>query len=138
MIPFAFRLKAALAVAGVALVVAAFAYVAHLRNRADQAEREVAVAQATAAVAGVQADVQQDAAAIADHAQSRALSITVKAQEAEHGIRTFPEADAPLPPALRDRIRAGVLGVRERGPVGAAPDRPGGGEHAPALPEARR
>jgi hypothetical protein len=138
MIPLAIRPRAALAAGAVVLALLALAYVGHLRQRAERAEHEAEQVRAAAAVAGAQADVERGSAVIADRAQAKALSITVRAQEAEHEIRILPEADTPLPSALRDGVRAGVLGLRERGPAAGPADGSGGSEPAPALPEAPR
>ena len=138
MIPIAWRLKAIAAATALTLVLTAIAYIGHLGHRAERAEGEAALARAAAATQTVQTEVTGAAAGIADRAQARALSITVRAQEAEHEIRRLPEADTPLPAALRDRVRAGVLGLRDAPPAADTPDPAGGRESAPPVPEAGR
>jgi|GEM_PF-4109133 len=138
MIPFATGLRAALVAGALTLFLAAAVYVLHLHRRAERAEADLAAARAEVATETAQAGVERGAAAVADRVQTRALAITVRAQEAEHDIRRLPEADTPLPDALRDRLRAGLLGLRERGAAPGAVDGASGGEPARALSEALR
>ncbi len=112
------------AVIALSLAAVGGVYLAGRHAEATAEAPKLAAAQAQAVTAGAQATVVTTAAKAADHAATRTIQATAKAEEAAHDVQTAPGATDALPADVLARWRAGIDGVRA--PPASAPDRAGG------------
>lgn len=95
------------------------------RHAEEAAEApKLAAAQTRAVTAQAQTAVVASAASAADHAATRTVQATAKAEEAAHDVQSVPGASDALPADLLARWRAGIDGVRA--PTAPAPNGAGG------------
>jgi len=108
MIPFVYKLG------GAALFIAcAWLYVTDLRHDRDAARTEAARAQQAERTATAQAGLNTSASQAVEAAQSRALTITVKASELSHAVSVAPGGPEPVPSSVLELWRAGIGELRD-------------------------
>lgn len=114
--------------AGAAAIAAALlmGLLQHERQARAEAERQQAQAEAQARAAQAQGELERATEAAAIAAETRAVHIVTRSEEAAHAILDLPGADQALPESVRDGWAAGVLGLRQPAAGGPAADHPGG------------
>jgi hypothetical protein len=114
-------------------ILAALAIAYFLALRADLARTKAANVRLKSELvaAQAQAKVESQASQIADTAQTRALNITVRAQEAVNAVETAPGASDPVPPAVAAAWAAGIDRMRD---ACASPDAADPGQPSGAVP----
>jgi len=121
---------------GVAVAAVVFLFAAYHQEKMTRfaAEHDRDQARAAAIVQKGQADLNQTAATVADSAASRAVNITVRAEDAAHVVQAAPGASEALPAGLRAATLDAIAGMRREAAVADGVEDPGGAKPAGTVP----